>query len=339
MGALRSFAVCAAQDDEAAVSRFRAMRFSVLIGLLLVVLPASAEDPPAARVTQEGRSPAWQTDWKTAFKMAKEDHRLVFVHYCAFSCTACRIMDEVFFSRPDVQTRLADFVLLREDFDHFNAPHGVASFPTYVVYDSGERERFRISGLNPSAEVLQPSPSIKDPGPPARLGTEFFQRMCGSTINVDVISGWLDGVRALAPTFVSVADLIDQGHELEADFMLGNLYERKGQARHAREMYDLARAVAEKNGDKARAQMAEAKSAFTYARENDPSRAIKLLRKLTSNPVDPKTEAFVWLELGRAYTLARDAKSARDAYQRALTVAVPDSAVYREASAAIARLQ
>ncbi len=77
------------------------MHSTRLIAALLFVASTSQAERPAS---------VWQTDWNTAFNIAKEQHRLVFVDYFAKWCAPCRTMEETVFSRPDVQQRLADFV-------------------------------------------------------------------------------------------------------------------------------------------------------------------------------------------------------------------------------------
>ena len=107
----------------------------------------------------------------------------------------------------------------------------------------------------------------------------------------------------------------------------------------AREAYKQARQTADARGEKGSAQLADALSAFTFAREGNSRRAIKQLQKLAANPADRDTEALIWLTMGNAYRLAKDMKSAADAHQRAQSLSAPDSTTYKEASAAIARLQ
>ena len=287
--------------------------------LLAVAAPLRAE-----------QTPIWQTQWKVAFKIAKEEHRLVFVDYFAFSCTPSTIMEETVMSNAEVQKRLNDFVLLREDFSRgYDAPNSVSSIPKYVVYDQDERERFRFPDVDPSVQ--------------AQRGQSYYPRpFCWDRglFSADIFSGQLDMVRHVAPSFVRAAELLDSGNELEAYFLLGNTYVHAGNvfAGDAREMYEKARELAEKNGNKAIAQMAAAESALTLAREKDYSHAIKLLQELAANPADRKTEAFIWLALGRAYQMAKDPKAARSAYQRTQSLAAPDSAAFKEAEAELVKL-
>jgi thiol:disulfide interchange protein len=67
-----------------------------------------------AGTLQAGERSVWQTDWNTAFEIAKEEHRLVFVDYFAVGCS--RTVEDTLLSNADAQKRLSDFVLLREDF-------------------------------------------------------------------------------------------------------------------------------------------------------------------------------------------------------------------------------
>src|SRR6185436_20514732 len=89
----------------------------------------------------------WQTDWNTAFKMAKEQHKLVFVDYYQNRCEPCQDIEHLVIPSATVQQTLSDFVLLKLDLDRSAIPlaHRHAP-PAYVIFDANERERFRIDG-------------------------------------------------------------------------------------------------------------------------------------------------------------------------------------------------
>src|SRR2546428_1661945 len=203
----------------------------------------------AAGTWYAGETSAWQTDWNIAFKIAKEEHRLVFVDYFAFGCSST--MEDAALSNSDVQKSLSDFVLLREDFSRYNAPHGVPSFPTYAVYDYDERERFRSRDPNVLSKERD---KARGPG--------SISPLCGDRAGGFIWS--LDVIQRAAPSFVRAAEMLDSGKELEADFLLGNTYAHLRMPGYAREMYERARGFAEKRGDKATAQIAQAESAFTF---------------------------------------------------------------------------
>src|SRR2546428_11896322 len=207
----------------------------------------------AAGTWYAGETSAWQTDWNIAFKIAKEEHRLVFVDYFAFGCSST--MEDTALSNSDVQKGLNDFVLLREDFSRYNAPHGVPSFPTYAVYDYDERERFRSVDANALSHERD---KARGPG--------SISALCGDGGGAFIQS--LDLIRGAAPSFVRAAEMLDSGNELKADFLLGNTYAHLRMPRQARVMHEKARELAENRGDKATAQIAEAESAFTFALEN-----------------------------------------------------------------------
>jgi tetratricopeptide (TPR) repeat protein len=280
----------------------------------------------AAATLHAGETSLWQTDWNTAFKIAKEQHRLVFVDYFASGCSST--MEDTVSSNSDVQKRLNDFVLLREDFSHFNAPHGVPTFPTYAAYDYDERERFRFGDPDPFSQeryrALQPAST-------SPLCWYGWRHAAG-------FISWLDVVRSAAPSFVRAAEMLDSGNELEADVLLGNTYARFREFGYASAMYERARGLAEKSGNRATAQVLQMQSAFLVAREGNPARAIKLLGDIAATPVNQENEALILLTLGHTYQLAKDPKSARGAYQRVLSIAAPESRTYKEADAAIAKL-
>jgi uncharacterized protein (TIGR03067 family) len=260
------------------------------------------------RVPDEAsQSIAWQSDWNGAFQKAKQEHQLVFVDYFATWCGPCREMDATVFRDPEVQRRLSDFVLLRIDVDKnmIARTHQVSALPSYVVYDPGQRERFRITGALP----------------------------------LDTFSAAIEGIRRSASKFVQAADLVEQKQDLEAAFLVGNTYSHLGMATDARDAYAQARKLADRQDKKEAAQMAETLSAFTFAREGNSSRAIKLLKALAAKPASPEIESLVWLTLGNTYRLAKDSKSALDAYQHAQSLAAPGSTAYKQATQALAQAQ
>ena len=245
----------------------------------------------------------WQSDWKTAFQSAREKHRLVFVDYFATWCKPCREMDERVFPLPAVQERLADFVLLRIDVDKNNIANvqHVSGFPTYVFYDPGERERFRIVG---------------------ELSPEIFNRA-------------VDDIRSVSQKFLNASALFDQKKDVDAELLTGNTYSGLGMFDQARDAYARASKSARRRGQQDWAQLAEALGAFTFAREGKTDRAIKLLKDLVAKPASDDAAALVWLTLGNAYRVAKNPAAALDAYRRARALAKPGSTAYEEATAAI----
>src|ERR1041385_4331720 len=108
------------------------------MGMLLVLLAATA---------LHAQEPAWQSDWNTAFALARQQRKLVFVDYVANSCKLCSDVERIVLPGLETQKRLRDFVLLRLDVDRSSIPaiHRYTP-PLYVVFDPDQRERFRIGG-------------------------------------------------------------------------------------------------------------------------------------------------------------------------------------------------
>ena len=251
---------------------------------------------------------AWESDWNTAFAKAKEQNQLVFVDFFATWCGPCQLMDRMVFRLPDVRRRMADFVLLRIDVDRdrkLAAGNAINVYPTYVVFDPGQRQRFRFLGFRPA---------------------EKFRVT-------------LDDMRRHANEMLRASDLVDQGKHVDAQLLIGNTYTSMGMYDPARDAYREAHERAEKAGQKKAAQLADGLTAFTFAREGNPKRALKLLEKLTAEPADDETGALLWLTTGHTQKLANNPAAARAAYERALSLASPGSRVGSEAKAAIAELQ
>jgi uncharacterized protein (TIGR03067 family) len=265
-----------------------------LICLCLAVAAVAAGAEPETVI--------WRSDWKDAFAAAKEQHRLVLVDYYAEWCKPCHQMEATVFQAPEVLRRLSDFVLLRVDVDRSAIPlaHRVDAMPTYIIFDPEERERVRMVG--------------------AKSFDAFYDAMAQ--------------VRLSAPAFLRAAELLDAKKDVAANLLVGNTYSHLGLTDQARTAYQQARKAALQTGDKNPAQLAEALSAFTFVRDDDPARAITLLQKLAAKPTSPENESLIWLSIGNAYRAALDPKPAVEAFQHAASVAPADSAAQREANAA-----
>jgi tetratricopeptide (TPR) repeat protein len=260
----------------------------------------------AAAALRAGELPVWQTDWDTAFQMARQQHRLVFVNYTAGWCGECHNVERITFQSPYIMQRLSDFVLLQVDIDFSKHAHHLTEVPAYVVYDPAERKRFEIVGKDAGAHL--------------------------TAVN-------LERIRLAAPAFLQAADLLDAKQDLEASFLVANTYSRLKMASRARQAYADARKIANQRGDPAAAQVADVQSALTFAREGNTPKAIKLLKASTAKPVNRDNEAIIWLTLGQAYDMAKDTKSALDSYERARSLAARDSRTYTEAGESLERLQ
>jgi thiol-disulfide isomerase/thioredoxin len=248
----------------------------------------------------------WLKDWKEAFRIAKQERKLVFVDYYADWCAPCRMMERDVFPTPAVQARLREYVLLRVDVDHL-AP-GVKLptrvLPNYVIYDSGERDCFGFSGGMPAAAFLS---------------------------RLDLIR---DGV----PFMVRAADLFEQEKDVEGWTEAAKGYTKVGAAERARKAWQRVQRGAAAKRDHAKAQVAEINGAFTWVLEGQGKKAVKLLKTIARAPANPETGGLCWFVLGQAYVRMKDVPTAREAFEKARTYVPADHLVARQASAALAEL-
>ena len=269
-------------------------RVTGFVLLLLVAIGAHAESPA-------------DQEWKSAFASAKEQKRLVFVDYYATWCGPCKIMDAKVFSRDDVKEQLANFVMLRIDVDRSKIARSqnVAAMPSYVVYDSGERELIRITG--------------------AREPNAFRDAIAQ-------VNGAKSG-------FIRACDLYDHGKELDGLFASANAFLRLRMTDQARTTFTKARKVAESEGKTSAAKVASIQEAVTFSIDGNVKKSIKLIQKILQSPMDKETEAFGWLMLGDVEgNMAKEIGAAREAYQHVQSIAPPDSSAYKHAADALARL-
>jgi thioredoxin-like negative regulator of GroEL len=248
----------------------------------------------------------WLKDWKDAFRIAKQERKLVFVDYYADWCAPCRMMEREVFPTPAIQARLREYVLLRVDVDHPGP--GVKlrtrALPNYVIYDPGERDCFDFSGAMPAAAFLSRLDSIRD-------GMPFMLR---------------------------AADLFEQKKDVEAWTEVAKGYTKVGAAEEARKAWRRVQRGAAAKRDHATAQVAEINGAFTWVIEGQAKKAVALLKTITRAPASTETEALCWFVLGQAYVRMKDVPSAGKAFEKARTYVPVDHPVARQASVALADL-
>ncbi|HSP33897.1 MAG TPA: thioredoxin domain-containing protein [Thermoanaerobaculia bacterium] len=246
-------------------------------------------------------------DWKAAFAAAKQEKKLVFVDYFATWCRPCHEMEEHVFPLADVKEQMAKFVVVTIDVDRspIARAHAVAAMPTYVIYDARERELMRITGWKPA----------------------------------QIFSAALAEVNSAAPQFAAADELDQQAKPIDAAFARANAFMSLRLGDQARVALKDARKEAEKSGKPAVAQVAQIQDAFTFALENNPRKSIKLLENILKSPLEKQAEQLAWLTLGQVQRAAKNAAAARDCFEHVKSICSPDEAAYRDADAALRKLQ
>jgi len=253
----------------------------------------------------------WQSDWNTAFALAKQQHKLVLVDYFQAPCPKCIDIE----ADPTLAPALSAFVPLRVNVALASLPPANRRTPpAFVVFDADGRERLYVHETN---GVLRADDW--------RISSSFAEA--------------IEGIRAASPAFIKVAELFGAKKDLDANFLLATTYHRLKMTEHARAAFAEAKKVAEKQGKKDIAQSAEVQSAYTYVTEGRAAHAVELLKAIAKTPVNRVTEAVTWLTLGHAYEAATDKADAVAAFRRAQSLAPEGTREKKEASAALARLQ
>jgi thiol:disulfide interchange protein DsbD len=84
-----------------------------LHGWVEAYLPPDFSPPPIVAGAAPSPSQEWLTDKDTAFALARELNKPIFIDFTGWSCTNCRLMEKNMFPRPEVAARLNDFVKLK----------------------------------------------------------------------------------------------------------------------------------------------------------------------------------------------------------------------------------
>jgi tetratricopeptide (TPR) repeat protein len=258
----------------------------------------------------------WQSDSNTAFAQAKQQHKLVLVEYVQAPCPKCVDVEHLADKDPALKAALSNYVLLRVDLAKTSIPAQYRyTPPAYVVFDADKHERMRIHETNGvmHAEDWHFAPqSFSEP---------------------------IEGIAASAPAFVQAAELVDAKRDLEANVLLATTYHRLKMTEHARAAFAEVEKIAQRQGNAAMAQSAKVQSAYTYVTDGRAAHAVELLKPLAKTPVNRDIEALTWLTLGHAYEAATDKKQAVEAFRRAQSLSPSESRTYKEAGAALKRLE
>ncbi len=102
-------------------------------------------------------SVAWETNWETAFRRARDERRVVLIKVEKHDhCIGCELLDEQVFPDPDVAEVLSRrFICLRLDYTSPDARAlRVLWLPTLIVMDRMQVEHYRSVNSLPPADLL-----------------------------------------------------------------------------------------------------------------------------------------------------------------------------------------
>lgn len=260
---------------------------------LLLVLSAS----------QVLRGATWETDWNAAFGRARAEKKMVFVDFSAAWCKPCQHMEKEVLPHPDIERRLSDFVLLRQNYDRSAQArkYGIRSIPAFLFIDPAERVRLLMVG---------------------GMAVEHF-------------AAKLDPMRVVARDAFRGSSMLDNpATEAEGHLVIGRAYVRVGEFRLASGEFRAAERLAERGGN---ARLTELARIDRTVADGLAGNRKKLLAKLqTAQPVESSSgRAYRLLMSGRLLTEMNDLAAAGVAFREALAAATDDPELRRDAELAL----
>ncbi len=131
------------------------VRINVMLGGLMFIAAAYYGQQWVKKGSQPTATSSlqWITQEREALKLAGETGKPIFLDFSAEWCEACHELDKYVFSKPAVQEKLKQFVLLRLDVTDSNeenvqtlSKYGVQSLPTLLILSSKGEELQRVNG-------------------------------------------------------------------------------------------------------------------------------------------------------------------------------------------------
>jgi thiol:disulfide interchange protein DsbD len=106
----------------------------------------------------------WLDSMDEAIALAKKENKPIFVNFTGYTCTNCRVMEQDFFPRPEIERLLQGFVTVELYTDRNTADNkanqkllldlvGSAANPTYVIVRPSDEKPIKVfQGLAQSAD-------------------------------------------------------------------------------------------------------------------------------------------------------------------------------------------
>lgn len=247
----------------------------------------------------------WLKSYDDAQKIARETGKPIMLDFTASWCKPCKLMDQLFWVRPDIVKVSEKFISIKVDMDSnftLKRKYGVNAIPNVIFTDPWGRRLLSVTGFNDGTDE------------------KFFDRLSVLPLDFHLIKNEGNLLK-------------DNKEDLSAVMKVADYY-------HARNFYylsiDLYKRALKLETDPLKRESTMIRVGFNYLRSDEPDEALDVFGKIRKEfPQSKDTDGVIYGQI-YAYHLKNKAKDAQKLLTQ-LKTSFPDSKMIAEAEKTLAQ--